>query len=291
MKTKLKKISEEHFKLDDETIKEIESLSEDEINSILKDNCENYRYSQNLNFTRIPQTLMNASKYAKVFYQLLNAQKYEGKLVLSTEELYMLFGTKTNTVVQSKLKSLKKEIEELFDTNKIDFYISIDSNKNENTFTGYTFTIHKYKNEKEDSDRLTFKEVKFFHDLHEFLESHDCNIFIENNMLHFQVDTRIRTMPVRFDVDKLHDYIVINATKAGEKYKKPYEALNKNREKEERIYSENGLDHNSHKTLSDLPQEIRKELEKLMDEDEQLYDSIKGIGKVDYLDEYPELCD
>lgn len=83
--------------------------------------------TKNQNFTEFPKALIGASKYAKVFYQLLNAQKYEGKLVLSTEELYMLFGTKTNTVVQSKLKSLKKEIEELFDTSKIDFYISIDS--------------------------------------------------------------------------------------------------------------------------------------------------------------------
>lgn len=42
MKTKLKKISKEQFKLDDETIKKIESLSEDEINSYLKNSCENY---------------------------------------------------------------------------------------------------------------------------------------------------------------------------------------------------------------------------------------------------------
>lgn len=246
---------------------------------------------QNQDFTKIPLALIDAGKYAKVFYQLLNAHKYEGKIVISMEKLYALLGIKTNTALQSILKSLKKEIDELFDTNKIDFYISIDSHRDDNTITGYTFTIHKYKNEKEDSDRLTFKEVKFFHDLHEFLESHDCNIFIENNMLQFQVDTHVRTMPVRFDVDKLHDYIVINATKAGEKYKKPYEALNKNHKKEEQIYSENGLDHNSHKSLSDLPQEVREELEKLMDENEQLYDSIRGIGKVDYLDEYPELGD
>ncbi len=42
MKTKLKKISKEQFKLDDETIKKIESLSKEEINSYLKNSCENY---------------------------------------------------------------------------------------------------------------------------------------------------------------------------------------------------------------------------------------------------------
>lgn len=247
--------------------------------------------NQKQNFTRFPQALIDASKYVKVFYQLLNAHKYEGKLVISTEDLHRLFSIKTNAALQSILKSLKKEIEELFDTNKIDFYISIDSSKNENSITEYTFTIHKYKNEKEDSSRLSFKEVQFFHDLYEFLENHDCNFFIQNNMLQIQVDTNVRTMPFRFDVDKLHDYIVINATKAGEKYRKPYEALNENRKKEELIYSKYGLSHNSHKALSDLPQEIREELEKIMDENEQLYDSITGIGKVDYLDEYPNLCD
>lgn len=33
-----------------------------------------------------PQVVIDASKYDKAFYQLLNTHKYNGKLVTSTEE-------------------------------------------------------------------------------------------------------------------------------------------------------------------------------------------------------------
>ena len=43
MKTQLRKINKEQIKLDDTTIKKMESFSEDEINSILRNSCKNFR--------------------------------------------------------------------------------------------------------------------------------------------------------------------------------------------------------------------------------------------------------
>lgn len=242
--------------------------------------------SQEMGFIKIPQALMNASKDTQIFYRLINERKCEGKLFLSVDHIRMLLGNNQKEFFYNAIVSVEKEIKDLFDRKDINFYISIEVSKENNITTGYTFNILQYEDEKGNTDQLTFKEVTFFHDLHEFLDEHGCNISIENNLLRFHVDKKERVMPARFDVDKLHDYIVVYGTRAGEEYRKGFEALNEN-QKQQQIWADNAAISNG--SMESLPSEAREELEKLLDESVQLYDAIRGIGKVDYLDEYPEL--
>jgi transcriptional regulator with XRE-family HTH domain len=261
------------------------SLSSDNLEKILEVLSLNYSDFETKGYTYVPLEIVSDTKnrFTPFFYELLSRYKKQGKYLMTNSIIMEVIGEKDTKLINRVLKSVESEIKTLYDDDKINFYVSYKKIDDEYMFEFFPEPT---------SDKLSFKEVSFFHDLYEFLDTHDCNINIEKNQLIFKVDKAYRVMPVMFDADTLHDYIVVNATKAGEKYRKAFEEDNEIDKRINKLYADNGIDHNSDGDLSRLPEPARNELDKLIEESRELAKtSLNGIGKIDYIDEYPELED
>lgn len=136
-----------------------------------------------------------------------------------------------------------------------------------------------------EKEKFAEQEVGFAHELLKLIEKYDCDLSIEDNRLSFCIGDTKRTLPYNLKIDYLGDYLLINSTAIGKKYRKELERLD-----EINFQIANIFKRNNEESISKLPIEDQESMNQLFDECEEIRSRLpEELSRVDYLSEYPVL--